>query len=137
MMLYPFLADVIAVVHSAWVVFVVLGMVLILVGIVRRWRWVRNFWFRIVHFLMIALVVAESLGGVLCPLTQWEYDLRVKAGQPGRPGSFVGRLVHDTIYFDAPEWMFTVVYCAFGAAVLATLILAPPRRPWRYPPHGG
>jgi hypothetical protein len=44
-------------------------------------------------------------------------------------GSFVGRWVHELIFFEAPEWVFTIVYCAFGAVVLATFILAPPRWP--------
>jgi len=135
---YRFLADLVAAVHFAWVAFVVIGMVLILLGIWRRWRWVRNFWFRAVHFLMIALVVAESLGGIICPLTTWEDDLRVKAGEvaaagrAGEPASFVGRWVHRLLFFDAPPWVFMVCYCVFGAVALAALILAPPRWPsWR------
>ena len=96
-----------------------------------RWGWVRNFWFRVLHFLMIALVVAESLGGVVCPLTTWENQLRVMAGGTAHADTFVGRLVHDVMFFRAPPWVFTVCYCVFGAAVLLTLILAPPRRPWR------
>ncbi|OHB68006.1 MAG: hypothetical protein A2V70_06695 [Planctomycetes bacterium RBG_13_63_9] len=127
------LADLIVVVHFAWVAFVVLGMVLILVGLARRWRWVRDFWFRGAHFLMIAIVVAESLGGIVCPLTQWECNLRVKGGDAGRPGSFVGRWVHDLIYFESPQWLLTVVYCLFGAAVLLTWILAPPHWPRQKP----
>jgi hypothetical protein len=130
MTLYSFLADVVVVLHFAYAGFVVVGMVVILAGIVLRWKWVRNFWFRMVHFLMIGLVVAESLGGMACPMTTWEYDLRVKAGQAGEPGSFIGRWFHRVLYYDAPEWTFTVCYCLFGTAVLATLILAPPRWPW-------
>lgn len=137
MTFYRVLADLIVVVHFAYILFVVVGMLLILIGIALRWRWVRGFWFRMLHFAAIALVVAESLGGVVCPLTQWEYDLRVETGdayldaESGEPASFVGRWVHRLMFFEAPEWVLTVGYCLFGAAVLLTLILAPPRRPWR------
>lgn len=137
MNLYSFLADVVAVLHLAWVAFVVFALVAILVGVARRWRWVRNFWFRSVHFVMIGIVVIESLGGIICPLTTWEYDLRIKGGEmdpnqrPGEPESFVGRFVHKTIFFEVPNGVLNVCYFVFGAVVLLMLILAPPRRPWR------
>ncbi len=128
---YRILADLTVVIHFAYVAFVLVGFVLILVGLARKWRWVRNFWFRVVHLLTIVVVVAESLGGILCPLTTWENQLRVAAGDQGRPASFMARLVHDLLFFDAPPWVFTATYCVFGAAVLLTLILAPPRWPGR------
>ena len=131
MTFYSFLADVIVVIHFAYVTFVVGGMLMILVGVLRRWRWVRNFYFRVLHFLAIALVAGESLWGIVCPLTDWESQLREKAGEAGQSGSFVGRWVHELIFIQAPEWAFTLVYCLFTTAVLATLILAPPRWPWK------
>jgi len=43
------LADIVLVVHFAFVLFVVGGLVLIWIGVVLRWAWVRNFWFRVAH----------------------------------------------------------------------------------------
>ena len=131
MNVYRLLADVVVVVHFAYVAFVVVGLVLILVGVALRWRWVRNFWFRALHFLAIAVVAFESLGGIVCPLTTWEYQLRLKAGDAGVPGSFVGRFVQQMLFFEASESVFTACYCAFAAAVLLTLVLAPPHWPWK------
>lgn len=128
-MVYRILADAIVVFHFGYVSFVVFGLIAILLGVVLGWRWVRNFWFRAVHFLMIAVVVFEALIGFECPLTTWERELRTAAGQSAEDGSFIGRLAHDLLFYDAPEWVFTICYCLFGAAVLLTLILAPPRRP--------
>jgi len=142
MNIYSILADAIAALHFGYVAFVVFGMLLILLGIAFSWNWVRNFWFRAVHFLMIAVVVGEALGGATCPLTVWEHQLRIAAvesdggdsaaidpTQP--PESFVGLWVHRLMFFTAPTWVFTSCYCLFGAAVLAALILAPPRLPWK------
>ena len=75
------LADLIVVFHACYVSFVVFGLAAILAGIVFRWGWVRNFWFRAIHLVMIAIVVGESLAGVPCPLTVWEQQLRKRAGE--------------------------------------------------------
>ena len=131
MNIYRLLADLTVVVHLAYVAFVVVGFVLILVGIVAKWQWVRNFWFRLAHFLAIALVVVESAFGVTCPLTTWEHQLRGAGGGTVQEGSFMGRLAHDLMFYDGPEWVFTLCYCLFGAAVLGTLLFAPPRWPRR------
>lgn len=128
MNLYSVLADAVVFIHAAYVSFVVLGLVAILIGIVLRWRWVRNAWFRVVHLVMICIVVVESLFDITCPLTTLENNLRRAAGESVRAESFVGRCVHDLLFYDAPSWVFTVVYCLFGAIVLMTFVIAPPKR---------
>ena len=127
---YSFLADAAVVGHVVYVAFVVLGLVAILVGVARRWRWVRNFWFRILHFTAIAAVAAEAILGMPCPLTTLENHLREKAGEAVYPGSFIGHWAHDVLFYDAPQWIFSVLHCLFAVAVLVTLVLAPPRWPW-------
>ena len=134
MNLYSVIADAVVFIHAAYVGFVVVGLVAILIGFVLRWQWVRNCWFRIVHLSMIGIVVVEALFGVTCPLTTWENSLRHAAGETARAESFVRRWVHDLLFFDAPPWAFTVVYCLFGALVLATFVIAPPM--WRLREQG-
>jgi hypothetical protein len=129
MAFYRFLADSIVVVHFAYVAFVVGGAAVILAGAALGWRWVRNFWFRAIHFLMIAVVVAESLGGVLCPLTDWEDRLRELAGEPNEPGSFIGRWIHSVLFVDASRPVLTVCYSVFALAVLLLLFVVPPHWP--------
>jgi len=123
------LADLIAVFHATYVSFNVFGLVLILLGIAFRWDWVRNFWFRALHLATIGIVVLEALVGMKCPLTDWEKQLRKMAGEGGYAGDFIGYWAHRLIFYDAPDWVFTVLYVAFGLAVLATFVLAPPRWP--------
>ena len=124
---YAILADLIAVIHFGYVVFVVLGLFVILLGGFLRWRFIRNFWFRVIHLTMILIVVIEALLGIVCPLTVWEYDLRIAAGQHVSDVSFVARLIHHVLFFDFPPFVFTFVYCLFGLAVLASW--------WVYPPN--
>jgi hypothetical protein len=129
---YRILADLVVAFHFAYVSFVVFGLLLILLGGWRKWRWVRNFWFRLLHFLMIAVVVFESLFGIVCPLTDWEDALREKAGETVRQGSFIGRMLHQLMFVHLSPGVLTACYCVFGSLVLATLFLVPPRWPnWR------
>ncbi len=128
MNLYSVIADAVVFIHAAYVSFVVLGLAAVLIGSVLRWRWIRSFWFRVVHLGMIGIVVVEALLGITCPLTTWENQLRHAAGETARAESFVGRWIHDLLFYDAPPWVFTVIYCLFGAVVLATFVIAPPKR---------
>jgi len=128
------LADLLVAVHVAFVAFIVLGEAAILAGAALRWGWVRHRGFRLAHVAAIVVVALEAVCGVLCPLTRWEFELRERAGQGGRPGTFIGRLLHDLLYYDAPPWVFLVAYVAFALLVVLTLVFVPPR--WKRPPEG-
>jgi hypothetical protein len=132
----PLWADLILGVHFLYVIFTVGGAVLIAVGGPAGWRWVRNRAFRIVHFLSVLLVALEAAGGLLCPLTIWEFRLRQPAGGPAGPElTFIAQLVQRIIYYDFPLWVFTATYILFAALVGGLLLLFPPRRRKRH--HGG
>jgi len=132
-MWYRFLADALTVVHLSYVGFVMVGQLLIWAGLVCRWRWVRNPWFRSLHLLAIAVVALETLAGVRCPLTVWEEQLREAVGDELADGEFVRRFLGPVLFSgnyirDAFSWEF-LTYCYYGAAalVLLTFVLAPPR----------
>ena len=118
------MADALLVVHFMIVAFIVGALVLVWLGALLDWRWVRNAWFRYAHLAAIAFVAAEALLGIACPLTVWEDLLRGGV----RPESFVGRWVRGVLYYQAPEWVFTAAYVGWAAATLVTLRLVPPRR---------
>jgi hypothetical protein len=123
------LADFVVCLHLAYVAFVIVGEALILVGWWRGWAYVRNPWFRLVHFACIALVAAEALLDVVCPLTTLEDELRRRGGESVDQASFVGRLASRLLFYEAPPSVFTACYVAFGLLVLLTLVACPPR--WR------
>ncbi|MBT8345832.1 MAG: DUF2784 domain-containing protein [Desulfofustis sp.] len=124
---YPIAADAILVVHFAFIIFVVGGQLCVIAGYFRKWCWVRNLAFRVCHLLAIGVVVAQAWLGRYCPLTIWESRLRQAAGQPAYQGSFVQEWVGKLIYYDAPLWVFAIIYSLFGALVLASWIWVKPR----------
>jgi len=125
---YLLAADALLFSHVMFVAFVVFGLLLILIGKVMDWLWVRNLWFRLAHLAAIAVVVLQSWAGVICPLTTWEMALRERAGGATYPGSFVSHWLEVLLYYRAPAWVFAVCYTVFGALVVASWFWVPPRR---------
>ena len=123
------LADLVLVTHFLFVTFVVGGLAVIWIGAVFNWTWIRNFRFRAAHLGAIGFVVAESLVGILCPLTVLEDALRQGGGLES---SFIRRWVSRLLYYDLPERIFTIVYLLFGLIVVLTFIyIRPERRTYR------
>lgn len=124
---YRLLADAVLVLHLGVVVFIVAGLVLVVVGNLRGWQWVNRRWFRLAHLGAIVYVVAQAWLGRLCPLTTLEQWLRQQAGSAAYEGSFVEHWVQRVLYHDAPPWVFTLAYTAFGLLVLAAWRYFPPQ----------
>ncbi len=120
---YGLLADTILVVHFAFVLFVVFGFVLILLGLLARWSWVHNRIFRITHLAAIGFVVLQAWFGQFCPLTVWENELRRQAGQSGYTETFVEHWVHKVLFYQAEPWIFTTIYTCFGALIVLVWFL--------------
>ena len=127
-LLYLIVADAILVTHVLFVCFVVLGLMLIFIGKWRAWQWVHHFWFRVTHLFAIAIVVLQSWLGAICPLTIWEMELRVLAGERVYTGSFIAHWLGELLYYRAPDWVFILLYSAFGSLVLASWFWVRPRR---------
>jgi hypothetical protein len=115
---YLLLADTILVIHFSLVVFVVLGLLAIVVGRLLGWIWIYGRVFRASHLGVIGVVVIQAWLGRLCPLTILENILRVKGGEAGHSGSFVGYWLHRVLFYDAQPWVFAVIYTLFGGLVL-------------------
>lgn len=125
--LYLLAADALLVLHVLVVVFIVAGLVLVCAGGFLGWSWVRNPWFRILHLVAIGVVVVQAWAGELCPLTEWEQGLRLRAGDVAYTGSFITHWLGELLYYEAPMWVFALCYSLFGALVLAAWYLVRPR----------
>jgi hypothetical protein len=128
--MYGFLADLMVALHVGYVAYVVGGLLLTVAGWIRGWKWVHNFWFRVSHLIMMLVVVYEEIMEIRCPLSEAEDYFRRLAGQPMSGETFMGRILHSLIFYDAPKYVFTIGYFSFGALVLATFIFCRPRWPF-------
>ncbi len=97
------LADLVVLVHAAFVGFVVLGGLLAL-------RWPRAAW---VHLPAAVWGAAIELTGLICPLTPLENWLRRRAGQPGYGGGFIEHYILPALY---PAGLTRGVQVALGLA---------------------
>ncbi len=127
--IYSFLADLILVCHTLFIVFVLAGFILILMGLGLKWTWIKNFWFRLAHLLAIIGVIVWPLTGRICPLTIWESRLRTAAGGRSHTGGFLQHYIHQFIYYDFPLWVFSILYLLFGMLVIIVWLVRPPQWP--------
>ena len=128
-MWYGIAADMIVAIHVAYVAYVVLGQLAILVAAPMKWQWARNPWFRFTHLTAIGIVAYEAIRGLRCPLTVWEEQLRALGGQAfSGSETFMGRILHDVMFIEnQPEIVFTVGYIAVLLLVVQGLVMYPPR----------
>jgi Protein of Unknown function (DUF2784) len=123
------LADAVAIAHAAYIAFVVFGFAAIVAGALAGARWARSFALRAAHLAAILLVCAEVAIGAVCPLTSLENSLRLRAGAASYPADFIGYWVDRLIFYNAPPWVFALLYFGFGALVTLSWWLWPPRWP--------
>ena len=90
-MWYAFLADVVAVIHIGFVLFVVFGGLLTV-------KWPRVMW---LHLPAVAWGALVEFTGWICPLTPLENWLLGQAGQAGYEGDLLLRLLLPLLYPEA------------------------------------
>jgi hypothetical protein len=105
-MSWRLLADLVLVVHAAFVVFVMLGGLAVL-------RWPRLAW---IHVPAAIWGAGIAFAGGICPLTPLENHWRQLAGEQGYPGGFVEHYVVAALY---PEGLTRGLQASLGLIVLA------------------
>ena len=104
-MINRILADIIVVIHFAFILFVILGGLLVL-----RWRWLA--WIHIPAAVWGAII---EFAGWICPLTPLENRFRVKGGADGYQSSFIEHYIVPIIY---PETLTRSMQIILGLFVL-------------------
>lgn len=104
-MWYRLAADIVLIAHFAFVLFVVLGGLLVL-------RWPRLAW---VHVPIAIYGAVIEFVGFICPLTPLENALRERGGEAGYSGGFVEHYITAAIY---PSGLTRQIQLVLGIGVL-------------------
>ena len=104
--MYSLLADLILIIHLAFVIFVLCGWLLVL-----KWRWVA--W---AHLPAAAWGAVVEFTGWICPLTPLENYFRENAGQAGYSSDFVTYYLLQILY---PDNLTRDLQLLLGTVVLA------------------
>lgn len=104
-MTYNFLADIVVFIHLLFILYVLLGGLLVL-----KWKW------------MVSLHIPAAIWGALiefmgwiCPLTPLENHLRRQGGESGYSGDFVEQYIIPLIY---PGGLTREIQIILGIAVI-------------------
>ena len=122
------LADAVLVLHVAFIVFVVGGLVVVVVGNLRGWRWVNAWWFRATHLAAIGFVVAESVFDMPCPFTTLEAWLRPREAAQAYSQGFIAHWLERLFSYATPPSVFSVTDAGIGLLTLIAWWYFPPRR---------
>ncbi|MBN1279669.1 MAG: DUF2784 domain-containing protein [Chlorobium sp.] len=106
------------VVHFGIVLFVILGFPAILSGNRFGWTWVNSLWWRPGHLAVFGIVVLQAWLGQYCALTDPESASCRESVRREYQTSFIERRVQRVLYYDALQWIFTLVYTVFGMLVV-------------------
>jgi hypothetical protein len=112
------LADLVLLLHLAFILFVVAGGLLAL-----RWRWAP-----LVHLPAAVWGVFIEVSGGICPLTPLENALRQAAGSSAYPGSFIEHYLVPVVYPDSLSHPVQLVLAGLVVLVNGLVYLAVFRR---------
>jgi Protein of Unknown function (DUF2784) len=104
-LIYRALADLVLVVHLAFVLFVVLGGLLVL-------KWARLAWLHVPAAIWGVLI---EYSGWICPLTPIENSFRVGGGEAGYSGGFIEHYIQPVLY---PAGLTRSTQVVLGSVVL-------------------
>jgi hypothetical protein len=110
-LIYRTLADLILALHLVFVLFVVLGGLLVL-------RWPRAAWLHIPAAIWGVLI---EYTGWICPLTPLENSLRTRGGEAGYNGGFIEHYIQPLLY---PAGLTRSTQVVLGSLVLVLNLTA-------------
>lgn len=115
-MLYRGLADLVVIVHFTFIVYAVLGGLVVL-----RWNWTA-----VLHIPVVLWGVLLETFGWICPLTPLENELRAAAGLAGYSSSFIDHYLLPIVYPEnltrAIQWLLGMLLLLVNCVVYGVVI---------------
>jgi len=127
-MLYKIFADLIVVIHFAWILFMLAGTILTLGGFFYK-RFFDWWLFRTLHFCGIIYVGFLAVLREYCPLTILENTVRAKYNPDlTYPGSFIVHYIEKLVYPDVNPSTILVPTIFIAVFTIVVFIIKPPAK---------
>ncbi len=126
--IYADFASIVSVFHTAYTLFIIIGFILIWAGYFAKWKWVRNYVFRLIHLAMMGFVGFEAVFNIECPLTWAEYRLLTLARIKHGSMPFIAGFVDKVLFYNFPVWLFNLIYFSFTILLIATWFIVRPEK---------
>ena len=100
------LAEIILYFHFIIFFFIRRGFVVIPLGYLLKWNFVKIKLLRLIHLLLMTFVTFETILGFMCPLTYFEKFLR----NDTEATNLITIVLHKIMYWDFPSHYFIILY---------------------------
>jgi hypothetical protein len=132
---YGIMADALLVLHFLWILFMLIGFFMTLWAVIirftfrRRNRFLDRWVFRVIHLAGILFVALLAVLDKYCPLTIWEYQLRLKYDPDYLyPGSFIARHIEQLVYPSVHPLAILIPTIFIAVFTLAAFVICPPEK---------
>ena len=99
-------SEIVLLFHFCIFLFVILSFFLIPLGYSRKWEWVKNKYYRLIHLILMGIIFIETILGFMCPLTILENFLRNDIEINNK----ITQIIHQVMYWDLPTYQFIILY---------------------------
>lgn len=124
-------ADLVMVLHAAFSLFVVVGLVCIVTGLILGWSWTDNTRFRVLHLAATLIVVLRVWLDVPCPFSAAEDQLRLQTSASCVFSSDLHHAFHRLAFRGTNPSGFARSTTTIGLIVAAAFAVNFRRRPWK------
>jgi hypothetical protein len=119
-----FIADLLMLAHAAYSLFVVLGLMMILLGMVLGWRWSRNRYFCIAHLAATTFLMVRVWTSLACPFSTAENAFRSRITVPCPLGDAFHDVLHHCAFRGTNPGYMAASTMLLGILALAVFVLS-------------
>ena len=119
------IADAFLLVHFCLAASITVGFFIIPIGYILHWNWVKSRNIRLLHLFLMGVITAETIVGLMCPLTILENMFR----NVDYTSSFISYWVAEILYWDLPREVFVLLYSlCFGWLLILWRVCSPNKK---------
>ena len=99
-------SEIVLLFHFCIFLFIITSFIFIPLGYHKKWKWVKNKYYRLIHLVLMGIIFIETILGFMCPLTILENFLRNDI----KINNKITQIIHQIMYWDLPTYQFIILY---------------------------